>query len=68
MTSEQFDFLQNVLAAYEDAPSSKKVGFVKDFFDSLSERVDKYKDSTFISAKQWGVITRFAEENGVDTV
>ena len=61
MKEKEYEFLQNVVEAFKDAPQ-RVSAWEEGFMTSTIERVDKYGDQVYISAKQWGVISRIAEK------
>ena len=65
MNIEQKEYLESVVEAFKDDPghaSEWEQGFMAD----MAERFDKYGADTYVSAKQWKIITRVAEKYGIE--
>ena len=61
MSPDEYEFVQNVLAAANENPrklNNWEQGFAEDF----AGRVEKYGMDAHCSAKQWGVISKIAEK------
>jgi len=65
MTLDQKEYLENVVAAFNDDPKHASE-WEQSFMGDMSERLDKYGADTYVSAKQWAVITRVAEKYAVE--
>ena len=64
MNIEQKEFLENVIGAFKDDPEACNE-WEQGFMNDMAERFDKYGERTYVSAKQWSIITRVADHYGV---
>lgn len=61
MSREEFEYLQDVIAHFEDAPGMVS-GWEQGFMEDQSARVKKYGADTLISVKQWNIINKVADK------
>jgi hypothetical protein len=62
MKEQEYKWLIGLQESFEDGNDEKLNDWEKNFLTEFFERLDKFADKTFVSAKQWTVFTKIGDK------
>lgn len=65
MTNNEFEYISNIVAAFNESPT--KLGpWERTFMSDTAQRLEKYGNDTHFSVKQWAIVDKVAAKYEIE--